>query len=165
MIDVSTLLLLALALALAILVAWRYPERLPEVWAQLRKQGATIALRTPFALLLAAYVSTLVPSSVIAPLLGEASGWTGILLACVLGGMLPGGPMVSFPLALVVWHMGAGEAQMVGFLASWSIYAVHRVIIFEWPMMGARFVVIRLAASWMLPPVAAFFAVLLLQAF
>ena len=54
--------------------------------------------------------------------IGGISGLRRVMLAPALGDLFPGGPMVSFPRALAVWEMGAGQATddriprtMVGF--------------------------------------------------
>ena len=45
-------------------------------------------------------------------------------------------------------------------LTAWSVYAVHRVLAFELPMMGLRFVLFRIAISLALPFVAGFLTAL-----
>lgn len=152
--DAGIVLMVVLAAGMGTLVLVRYPERLAEAGRQALRQGASLSARIPLALFVAAVLSHLVPTATIGPLIGEDSGWTGILLGSVFGAFVPGGPMVTFPLALTVWDMGAGRPQIIAFLASWSIFAVHRVISYEMPMMGPRFVITRLAASWYLPPLA-----------
>lgn len=158
MIDASTIALFLIALALGGYVVLRHPERLPDAMRQIRTQFGSLCLRMPLALLAASLLSGLLPTDMIAPLIGETSGWTGIVIACMLGGLLPGGPMISFPLALVIWDMGAGQVQMIGFLTSWSVYALHRMLSYELPLMGGRFVLIRMGSSWMMPLVAALLA-------
>ncbi len=43
---------------------------------------------------------------------------------------------------------------MVAFIASWSILAIHRVLAYEIPLLGGRFTFVRIASSFMLPPLA-----------
>lgn len=158
----ATITMAVFTLILGVVVFVRQPGRFNEVAAFCADQARSMAFRIPLALLIATLLARLIPTSAIAPLIGNGSGLTGILIACALGGIVPGGPMVSFPLALVVWNMGAGEVQMVGFLAAWSIYAVHRVISYELPLMGPRFVVLRFLSSFLLPPLASLLAALVL---
>ncbi len=162
--DFATLFMLALAVVMVAMVLVRHPTRVGDMLAQFRDQGGAMVFRVPLALLAAAFIGELVPTQMIGAILGEESGIRGVFLACVLGGLIPGGPMISFPIAIVVWQMGAGQVQMVTFLASWSIFAVHRIISYELPIMGPRFVAIRLASSWMLPPLAGLLAFLILVA-
>jgi uncharacterized membrane protein YraQ (UPF0718 family) len=164
-IDAGMGFMIALALVLVGTVLLRFPERLPEMGRQFRSQASMMLVRVPFALLAASFLSALMPADLIGRLLGSDSGMKGIALSALLGGFVPGGPMISFPIALVIWDRGAGPAQMVTFLAAWSIFAVHRIISYELPLMGPRFVGIRLASSWMLPPVAGVLAALLISLF
>lgn len=114
--------------------------------------------RLILAMLAATFAATLVPEAWIASMLGAQSGSTGILLAALLGGLMPAGPMVSFPVAMFLWQSGAGIPQMVALLCGWSVFGFHRVIAFELPMMGWRFTVIRMASTFMMPPLAGFAA-------
>lgn len=154
----SLLILLAIALVLGTVVVKRQREDIPAALADMRRQLITFGLRLPIALLAAAFVSLIVPTDLVGPYIGAQSGWTGVVAATAFGAFIPGGPIMTFPLALVVWRAGAGDAQMVALLASWSVFAVHRVISYELPLLGGRFVVLRLASSWPLPLLAGFLA-------
>ena len=106
------------------------------------------------ALLAAAFLAQVIPTEGVGAVLGPDTGMSGILLASVIGGVMPGGPMTSFPIALIVWQSGAGTAQTVAFLAGWSVFALHRVLAYEAPLMGWRFSGLRLASCFFLPPLA-----------
>lgn len=121
-----------------------------EGWRQLRP----LITRLPMALLAAAFLAVLIPEQAIASLFGEASGWPGILAASVLGGFLPGGPVVAFPLVVVLLDAGAGTPQLIALITAWSVLAFHRVAAFELPMLGVRATVARLIASLPLPVIA-----------
>jgi hypothetical protein len=73
------------------------------------------------------------------------------LIAAVMGGVLPGGPMTSFPIALVILQGRAGLSQIVALIIGWSVFALHRVLAYEAPIMGWRFAALRLVASLILP--------------
>lgn len=154
---------MAACLAMVTVIGAR--ERFADALQQMAEQGAPMLLRIPLAMFTATALATLIPQEAIGRIIGAESGWQGILLASVLGGLMPGGPMVTFPVALTVWQMGAGSAQMVAFLAAWSVFAMHRVIAFEWPIMGGRFVMVRFMSTWMLPPLAGGIAALLARFF
>lgn len=117
------------------------------------------------ALLVAGFAGEVLPAEFITSFISNDSGFTGILLASAIGGILPGGPIASFPIALVVWHAGAGVPQMVALIVGWSVFAIHRVLIYEMPMMGWQFSVLRLAASFVLPPLAGLAAMAALAVF
>lgn len=121
-------------------------------------QASGLAVRLPMALLAASFLSQIIPTEHVAALLGPQTGLWGVVLASLVGGVLPGGPMTSFPLALVMFEAGAGPAQTVALLAGWSVFALHRVLAYEAPMMGWRFSGLRLAACFFLPPLAGLLA-------
>lgn len=151
---VAYLLLGGLLLALA-LATRRQPDGSHRVvvrraWSQL----APLLLRLPAALVAASLLAELLPVHWFAAVLGQGSGLGGVLAASVLGAILPGGPMVSFPLALVLFRAGVGTPQMVALLTAWSVLAVHRVLVFELPMMGWEFVWRRWLVSLALAPLA-----------
>ena len=125
--------------------------------------GKIVVRIVPFALLAAMLLSQMIPQELIAHLIGSESGLTGIIIASLAGGLVPSGPFLSFPLALSLYHTGAGLPQLIAFITCWSVYATFRVMVYEIPMMGARFTFIRLAASAILPFVAGVLAGLLFQ--
>lgn len=127
------------------------------------RQARDLMFRLPLALLAASFLGQIAPTETIAALLGSETGVAGILLAAALGGLLPGGPMASFPIALFIWQAGAGPAQMVALLAGWSVFALHRVLAFEAPLLGWRFSMLRLASSFLLPPAAGLIAAVLVR--
>ena len=117
-------------------------------------QGRALALRLPLAMLAAAFLAEALPVEAIATVIGPHSGLTGILLAAAIGGLMPGGPMTSFPVALIVLESGAGAPQMVALISGWSIFAMHRVLAYEAPMMGWGFVALRMSACAVTPVLA-----------
>lgn len=114
-------------------------------------QGSQLVIRLPLALLAASFLTEVLPADRIGAVIGPDSGILGIVVASVVGGLLPGGPMASFPIALVMWQMGAGPAQTVALLAGWSVFALHRILAYEAPLLGWRFTVLRLLSCSLLP--------------
>jgi len=112
----------------------------------------------PLALLGAALFAQLIPEQWIVGLIGRDSGVAGIVIASLVGGLVPSGPFVSFPIALSLVQTGAGPAQIVAFLTGWSVYAFYRVMVWEIPTMGAQFTWHRVGASLVLPIVAGLLA-------
>lgn len=161
----SVIVLTVLALLLFAIAITRKPAGILSALRSAQRQLLAMLIRLPLALLSAGFVTQIVPIDAIAPYIGTSSGWRGILFATLFGAIVPGGPILTFPLALVIWRSGAGEAQMVAFLASWSIFAMHRVFSYELPMMGPKFVALRMASAWMLPPVAAAISFILIALF
>lgn len=130
----------------------RHADVVGDAWIQLQP----LLLRLPPALLAGVFLAALVPEQQVVTVLGGASGVPGILLATLIGGFLPGGPMIAFPLGLALLEAGMGVAQMVTLITAWSVLAVHRLLVFEGPMMGWRFTALRLLASAPLAPAAGF---------
>lgn len=125
-------------------------------------QGKGLAIRLPLAILAASFLMQVLPVDALVPYIGPQSGLMGMAIASVLGGLLPGGPMTSFPIALVILQGGAGLPQIVALISGWSIFALHRVLAYEAPIMGWRFAALRLAASLVLPVAAGILAEALL---
>ena len=117
------------------------------------------------ALPMAAFISELIPAGWAERWLGPESGSLGVVLASLAGGLLPGGPFVAFPLVLGFLKAGAGPAQMVALISGWAILGLHRTLAWELPILGGRFIALRLVASFALPILAGLAAELLLPFF
>jgi uncharacterized membrane protein YraQ (UPF0718 family) len=159
----ATLFVWSVALALIVYAERRQPAAHRPALRATSDFLKPMMFRLPLAIIAAGFLGALLPQALVAGLLGDGSGLRGLLLASLLGGLLPGGPMVTFPLIVTVWQAGAGTAAMVAMLTAWSVYAFHRILAFEWPMMGWRFVVFRLIVSVGLPLLAGLFATAWLQ--
>ena len=155
---ISTLVLWAIAAILGLLVLRRGRETLARALVDGTHRFLVILPRMGFAILLAGFVAAMIPGEPVAAAIGPDSGLTGILVASVAGGFVPSGPIVSFPLVVVLWKAGAGLPQIVAFLTAWSVFAFHRVLIYESALMGWRFVALRLTASLALPVLAGLLA-------
>jgi uncharacterized membrane protein YraQ (UPF0718 family) len=113
------------------------------------------------ALLVSGFFSVLIPTDLVANWLGQESGVRGILIGSLVGGFTPGGPIICFPIAVVLVKSGAAIPPLVAFLTAWSVFAFHRIVAYEAPLVGMRFVRIRILSSLILPPLAGFQAALL----
>ncbi|WP_375688130.1 hypothetical protein [Pseudooceanicola sp. LIPI14-2-Ac024] len=155
----------AIVLVLGVLVYRRHGGAgLSGAGADAFGTARTLMLRLPFALLTASFLVQLVPVEALSHVIGPASGLMGIILASLVGGLLPGGPMTSFPIAIVFLQSGAGLPQMVALIAGWSVFALHRMLAYEAPIMGWRFVGLRLVSCAALPVLAGVFAEAILLA-
>ncbi|MBB5690419.1 hypothetical protein GXW77_19880 [Roseomonas alkaliterrae] len=110
------------------------------------------------ALPMAALLAELIPADAAVTWIGPDSGMPGILVASLAGGLMPGGPFVTFPLVLAFAKAGAGVPQMAALITGWSIFAVHRILTWEYPVLGWRFVALRLIAAFPLPVAAGLLA-------
>lgn len=119
--------------------------------------------RMVLALAMAGFAAELIPSQLVSHWLGGTSGFRGILIASVVGAAVPAGGIVAFPIALAIYKVGVGVPQLIAFLTSWAVFAVHRVLAFEIPFLGVHFVTLRLAASFLLPPLSGLIAEVLIH--
>jgi uncharacterized membrane protein YraQ (UPF0718 family) len=109
------------------------------------------------AFIVAGMIQVLVPVQLISRWIGAESGLRGILIGTLMGGIAPGGPYVSMPVAAGLLRVGASTGTMVAFLTSWSLWAVTRLPL-EIGIMGWRFTLIRLACTFFFPPIAGLLA-------
>lgn len=109
------------------------------------------------AFIVAGMVQVLLPRELIAKWVGAESGFRGILVGTVAGGLSPGGPYVSLPIVAGLLRAGAGVGTMVAFLTGWSLWAVARLPM-EVGILGWKFTLIRLCTTFFFPPVAGWLA-------
>ncbi|HPQ71053.1 MAG TPA: permease [bacterium] len=130
------------------------------------KNGAKMTLEVlpllVFAFVLAGMVQVLIPQELIAKWVGAESGWRGIVLGTVAGGLSPGGPYVSLPIAAGFLRAGAGVGTMVAYLTGWSLWAVARIPM-DVGVLGWKFAGIRIACTFFFPPIAGLLANLLFR--
>jgi uncharacterized membrane protein YraQ (UPF0718 family) len=113
-----------------------------------------------FAFIIAGMVQALLSQGLVAKWVGQESGIRGILIGSVAGGLCPGGPFVSLPIAAGLLRGGAGVGTMVAFITGWSILAVSRLPM-EVGVLGWKFTLIRLVSSALFPPLAGLIAEML----
>lgn len=101
--------------------------------------------------LVAAFITVLVPREKIAAALGVESRTRGLVLATAIGSLLPGGPFASFPLVYGLFRSGADLGSLIALLVAWATVGVHRMIVWEIPFMGIEFGMLRLVSSLPLP--------------
>ncbi len=160
-IDGSVYVLWAAAFVLGALTWRKGRDRFVDGLKSAAQLGSMIIRLVPLAILSAGFLAQIVPNEWVAGAIGEDSGFQGILIASVAGGLVPSGPFVSFPIALTLYNTGAGLVPLIAFITGWSVFAVHRLFIYEFPLLGAKFTLVRMAASLALPPLTAVLAGLL----
>jgi len=110
-----------------------------------------------FAFIVAGMVEVLLPREALSRWIGAESGFKGILLATLAGGVCPGGPYVSLPIVAGLLRSGASIGVVVAFLTSWSLWAVARLPM-EVGILGWRVALIRVASTFFFPPIAGLLA-------
>ena len=110
-----------------------------------------------FAFILAGMVQVLVPQEAISRWVGPESGWRGLLIGSFAGGLSPGGPFVSLPLATGLLKAGASVGTTVAYLTGWSLWAFIRLPM-EVGILGWRLTCIRFVSCFIFPPIAGLIA-------
>ena len=110
-----------------------------------------------FAFIMAGVLPQLIPREFIARWVGVESGFRGILIGSVIGGLAPGMPYVSLPIVAGMLRAGASVGTMVAFVTGWSLLAFSRMPL-EIGILGWQFWLIRLACTFFFPPIAGLIA-------
>lgn len=151
-IVIGTLVLMGLALWV-----WRKLETDQNRRTALDGVQRMVRTNTPrlvVALVSAGLFAELLPQEIVRQYLGDTSGFSGVLLGCLLGVLTPGGAFVSFALAAGASQVGASPAALVAYVCAWALFSLTKVIAEELAFLGARFILTRLAVSFPLPLIA-----------
>ena len=150
---------LAFVAALLAFLAWR------QGGAQLAfdgiRSGAALLLRV-FPLLIAAFltaglIQVLVKEDTVSRWLGSKSGWRGLLLACLGGALIPGGPYVYYPIAAALLHTGAGLGVLIAFISAKNLWSFSRSPV-ESALLGPKLTLVRFIVTFAIPPLLGFAA-------
>ena len=90
--------------------------------------------------------------------MGEDAGLNGMAIATAAGAVTPGGPLTSFPIVTMLRDTGTGIGPLVAYVTAWTTMGLQRVFMWEVPLMGAEFAIIRFVASIPLAVVAGLLA-------
>src|SRR4030042_3390575 len=134
-IDVVSLLIWVMALLLGV-VAYLRPGRLHVQGVRIAwKQIVSMVPRVVMAVMVSGFFSMIIPMDYVVNWIGRESGIRGILVASMVGGFTPGGPLICFPIVLVLYKTGAGIPQVMAFVTAWSVFPFHRLVSFDAPLM------------------------------
>ncbi|OHB74772.1 MAG: hypothetical protein A2Z34_06410 [Planctomycetes bacterium RBG_16_59_8] len=100
---------------------------------------------------LAGFVALMLPQDMVAQWIGKDSGLRGLLVGTVAGAFTPGGPFTHFPILASLATKGAAIGPISAYIAAWALIGVHRIIIWEGPVLGWWFVLVRVSASALCP--------------
>ena len=126
----------------------------------LKSAGNMLLQITPlliFSFIIAGMIQVLAPHEMISRWVGAESGFRGILIGTAIGGLTPGGPFVTLPIAAGLLRTGAGIGTMVAFMTGWSLLAFSRLPL-EVGLLGWKFTLIRLACTFFFPVIAGLIA-------
>jgi uncharacterized membrane protein YraQ (UPF0718 family) len=152
LIDGSMIFFIALAIVSAALVFWiKGPDALSHALGQAVRLFGNVVPLIALGMMLGGLARELADPKRIAPILGAQSGWAGLVLATGLGAVTPGGPFAAFPIVYALFIAGADVGAVIAYVTAWSVIGIHRVIIWEWPLLGHEFVVVRVLTALPLP--------------
>jgi uncharacterized membrane protein YraQ (UPF0718 family) len=155
--DTTTLVLAAVAAILLAIAFWR-GRGLPL--AGLLAGGRTLWRNLPVLLLgfvVAGLAQVLIPKDLITRWLGTEAGVKGVLIGCVVGGLVPGAPYATFPLVATLYQAGASLGAVVGFVSAWSLWSVSRLPL-EIALIDSKPALVRYAITFVVPPIAGLLA-------
>lgn len=148
----------ALALLATAAAYYKSPALAGEGFRSAWRMSQTILPALAIGMVLGGMVQVLLPRELVAAYAGEDSGLTGLIIATVAGAITPGGPFIAFPLVASLWKAGTGMGPLVAYLSAWSLLGLYRMLIYELPILGARFVLVRVLTIGAVPILAGFIA-------
>ena len=100
---------------------------------------------------IAATLPLMLPKEHVGRLIGRESGLRGLLIAAFCGAAIPGGPMMTFPIAAGLGVAGADLGAMIAFISGWSLLGLNRTLIWEFSFLPADLVWTRYLLSLPVP--------------
>lgn len=162
--DTSFFILLTIASIAAAAVAWRKgPMRVVEIAAHYLGFLALLGPKILSGFFISASIPVLVPREVVARWVAQESGNRGLLLASLAGALVPGGPMMIFPLAVGFRAAGATTAVLIAFVTAWSLLGINRTVIWEMSFLHIGFVLPRVLITLPFPFLAGWVAAKVLK--
>jgi uncharacterized membrane protein YraQ (UPF0718 family) len=104
------------------------------------------------AFLTAGFLQALVKKEFITRWLGREAGIKGILLACLGGGLIPGGPYAYYPIANALMNSGAGLGVLIAFVSAKNLWSVSRIPL-EIAILGTTITIRRYLITFLIPPI------------
>ena len=105
------------------------------------------------AFVIAGQMQVLVPKDIVGQWLGEKAGLKAMLVGSLAGALTPGGPYVSFPIALSLSKSGASIGCVVAYLVAWTMWGLSGLV-FELSVLGPRLTLAKRLSTLAFPPVA-----------
>ncbi|MEO3430875.1 permease [Pelagibius sp. CAU 1746] len=150
--DVGLLIVALIALAAGVAC---YVIKGPEVFFSVLGSDLTLLLsiapKVVGGVLLAGLLTVLLPQDKVARWMGARSGLRGLFLAGLAGALLPGGPMMAFPLTVALRGAGADIGTTTAFLTGWSLLNLNRTLVWEMSFFSHDFVYLRYGLSLAVP--------------
>ena len=155
--DITSFVLVTVVVILLVIAFWQGRD-LPL--AGLQTAGLILWRNLPILLLsfvIAGLVQVLIPGDLITNWLGPQTGSKGVLIGCVVGGLVPGSPYAVFPIVAALYKGGAGLGAVVSFVSAWSLWSVSRLPV-EMALIDPKPALVRYAITFIVPPIAGLLA-------
>ncbi|WP_316859535.1 hypothetical protein [uncultured Cohaesibacter sp.] len=107
--------------------------------------------RILIALLGASFFAELLPTEHMQDWFGKDTGLQGLLMATIVGPITPGGAFVSFAIGAAALKAGAGVANVLAYVTSWTLFSSTRILGYEVPMMGRQTALFRIMICLPIP--------------
>jgi len=135
-IDGGFLVLFGFTLAAGLIVALtKGLDRVEEIIAETLWFLALLSPKIAAGIFIAATLPLILPKDKVGRWIGVESGLRGLVLATVAGAAIPGGPMMTFPLAAGFGIAGADLGAMLAFVTGWSLLGLNRTLIWEFSFL------------------------------
>lgn len=134
------------------------PEAFAEVVVDDLHMLARTVPRIIAAMGVAGFIWVMLPRDRLTRLVGQESGWRGLVIATGAGIVTPGGPAAAFSLLAVLGGAGADRGALIAYITSWAMLGLQRVLVWDVPFMGAEFSLTRLLICLPLPVIAGLIA-------
>lgn len=125
--------------------------RMFEIVAETFGFISTLSLKIAAGIFIAATLPMMLPRDKVGRLIGKESGVRGLVVAAACGAALPGGPMMTFPIAASLGLAGADLGAMVAFISGWSLLGLNRTLIWEFSFLPSDLVWTRYLLSLPVP--------------
>jgi uncharacterized membrane protein YraQ (UPF0718 family) len=159
--NIGFLVLFFLLVILMLIALRRGAATYPKAVQRLIEQFAMLVPKMLCALIAAGFIAKLIPNEYISRFLGTEAGLLSLVVAALVGLIVPAGPVIAFAVAAVFAKAGASVPALITFISSWSLYAAHRIFIYELPLLGPSFLRLRTTSVLVIPFAAGLFAFLL----
>jgi uncharacterized membrane protein YraQ (UPF0718 family) len=125
-----------------------------EAVAKNQELLANFLPRVLAAQVVAGFVWVLLPRDRMAQFLQRSRGRRGLLIATAAGAITPGGPASAFPFLAILAGSGADRGVLVAYITSWALLGLQRIIVWDFPLMGIDFTLVRFLVCLPLPIIA-----------
>jgi uncharacterized membrane protein YraQ (UPF0718 family) len=149
----ATITMAVLLAALVVVALIKGAGSLPKGLQAGGKQLLTTLPLLILAFLIAGMIEVLVPREFILRWLGPQAGIKGVLIGSLAGGLMPGGPYISFPVVASLYQAGASLGTVVAFISAWLLWSATRFPL-ELGILGWRLAVARYVTTFIVPPLA-----------